>query len=1250
MPRFRIRHALVAVLLLVAMLAQGTWALAGTTGGVSGSVVDASTQAPIADAKVTVSSPSETMSANTDATGHFAFISLIPDTYTVSVSKDGYAPASEGGITVFADATQTVSVSLQPALKTIAKVTSRAASSLIKSGTTADVYSVNASTQSTVQALGGGGGLNNAYSAIATVPGAYVPVGQAGWYQSVYIRGGDYDQVGYEFDGVPVNRAFDNYPSVNASALGQQELQVYTGASPANAEGQGLAGFINQVIRDGTYPGSASTDIGIGGPTYYHKMNVEVGGATPDRRFSYYVGIGGYNQDYRSYDQNNGAGISSLFGVPFDYQMPPAGAFSANPNTSGIGCDPTSAVAASYDACYNVGIYGAGPGGLILGPYNLFSLSNISDRENVVNLHFAIPHKNNPYRDDIQVLFDTSNLVSKFYSSPSDWGVPMYTNAATNGVLYNDGPCSNLPFYLNGLSPCLSNLYYGPGPNPFQATQYNGALGVALPANYASNMVPYAFMNEPNLAATGGLPIPLSERDGMQNGQSIVKLQYQHNFDASAYLRVYGYTFYSNWFLSGPNTYYSNFDGVMPADYELSTHTAGVSATFAKQLNPQNLLQLQGSYTQASVIRDNNGQILNGLQGKPLALLVDSTNPTNGLCYDASAGGPAAVATGCSGTQGGSPTEITLGEAYAGIGGPANAYAGMTCGGGPCEYLTVENGLQGTYNAVTPKFNAFSITDQWQPSAKLLFNLGLREDTFRYIGQNTQGPARAFWFNAWNQAMCVNTATPGSAPVSKGSLGLAVTAACSAAGASYSPATMTNTDASYSFNVLQPRLGATYTVDPLTVLRFSYGKYTQAPNSAFEQYTTLQQDLPDFLGPTFYAYGRTSPGYPIQPEISYNTDFSIEHQFKNTDLSFKLTPFYRKTNDQVQQFFLSQKTGFVSGLNVGNQTSKGIELEIQKGSFNRDGFSGLFSYTYTNSSVKLNTLSNGSTVVSGINQNIQNYNGYTSYCSTHTTDPRCGGNGANAAPCYTSGGVADFTCAAGSIANPYWNAPVQSLLDPNASYIPMDIFPLGINSETNSYEVPNVATLVLNYKHGKFAITPSFQYNSGGYYGAPLQNSGIDPASGCSALAGGTTSGDPRYPYGAAGGSPYNAMTCNGTLVAIPDPATGVFDKPGAFRSPQRFTMHTQLSYEVSPKATLVLTLANIIDRCWGGSKEPWTNVPGIPAGKVCNYGAVAYGTLAPVGNVYNPGATIQPEFANPYMPYFGSLPFDAYLDLKLKL
>ena len=108
--------------------------------------------------------------------------------------------------------------------------------------------------------LGGGGALNSAYSAIASVPGAYVPANQNGYLQAVHVRGGDASEVGYEFDGIPVNRAFDNYPSSSLSSLGQLELQVYTGATPANAEAQGLAGFINQVIKTGTFPGYATAN------------------------------------------------------------------------------------------------------------------------------------------------------------------------------------------------------------------------------------------------------------------------------------------------------------------------------------------------------------------------------------------------------------------------------------------------------------------------------------------------------------------------------------------------------------------------------------------------------------------------------------------------------------------------------------------------------------------------------------------------------------------------------------------------------------------------------------------------------------------------------------------------------------------------------------------------------------------------------------------------------------------------------
>ena len=270
-------------LLVCAFLCSGAMpAWAGTTGTLSGVVTDEA-KAPVAGARVTAVSPSQSVTATTDASGHYAFVSLAPDEYVLNVSKDGFDNVALSGIAIFADAAQIVPVSMRKSLKTIATVTSRSAGDLVRSGTTADVYSVNAAQQERTNVLGGGGNLNSAYSAIAAVPGAYVPTNQSGYNQAVHVRGGDSSEVGYEYDGIPVNRAFDNYPSGSASSLGQLELQVYTGATPANAEAQGLAGFINQVIKTGTNPGYASADLTAGLPTFYHSFAVEAGGATPNR-------------------------------------------------------------------------------------------------------------------------------------------------------------------------------------------------------------------------------------------------------------------------------------------------------------------------------------------------------------------------------------------------------------------------------------------------------------------------------------------------------------------------------------------------------------------------------------------------------------------------------------------------------------------------------------------------------------------------------------------------------------------------------------------------------------------------------------------------------------------------------------------------------------------------------------------------------------------------------------------------------
>jgi len=236
-----------------------------------------------------------------------------------------------------------------------------------------------------------------------------VPPGGMGWFQTVYIRGGDYDQIGYEFDGIPVLRSYDNYPTTNASNLGQQELQVYTGAPPANSQNQGLAGYINQVIKSGTYPGFANADFSVGTPQYSLGGTFEIGGSTPDRNFSYYLGSTNSAAHPRYIDNFNGAFLQSTYGTPFAKTVPAAG------------CGVNAAVDNNYAACYASGI---GPGGYLLSSPTLAVFpSNTYDHENVVNLHFGLPHRNDSGKDDIQLLYDASYLWNQYFSSASDWGL-----------------------------------------------------------------------------------------------------------------------------------------------------------------------------------------------------------------------------------------------------------------------------------------------------------------------------------------------------------------------------------------------------------------------------------------------------------------------------------------------------------------------------------------------------------------------------------------------------------------------------------------------------------------------------------------------------------------------------------------------------------------------------------------------------------------------------------------------------------
>src|SRR5581483_4343471 len=54
----------------------------------------------------------------------------------------------------------------------------------------------------------------------------------------------------------------------------------------------------------------------------------------------------------------------------------------------------------------------------------------------------------------------------------------------------------------------------------------------------------------------------------------------------------------------------------------------------------------------------------------------------------------------------------------------------FTCGGGPCEFYTAQNGMRGAYNSVAPAFTNFELEDTFKPNEKLNFNAGIRYDDF----------------------------------------------------------------------------------------------------------------------------------------------------------------------------------------------------------------------------------------------------------------------------------------------------------------------------------------------------------------------------------------------------------------------------------------------------------------------------------------------------------------------------------------
>jgi Carboxypeptidase regulatory-like domain/TonB dependent receptor len=1225
-------RAVGVIVAALSLLWIGTPAVAGTTGTIAGTVSDATTKAPIAGATVTAVSPSQVARATTDAAGRFIFLSLAPDTYTISAQHAGFESLSVAGISVFADQSQSVPLALQKSLKEIARVSSRSSLSPVRPGTGTDVYSVNPALTNAAATLGGGGGLNNAYSAIASMPGAYVPPNQVGVNQTVYIRGGYYDQIGYEYDGVPINRSFDNYPGNSETTLGQQELQIYTGGGGADANATGLAGFINQVIKTGTYPGYATGGLALSTPTFYHDARIEVGGSTPDRMFSYYIGISGTNQNYRYFDQFNGASL--IDSIPYGYW--PAHL------TTNLRFYPAVYPACRNNASYTNPGYTGGSTGLrkdpgCFGSYpsNYGQPASFDSRDVVANFHIGVPHRHDPGRDDVQLLYMSSANFEQDYSSLDDAG-PLGQGIVNTGYA-NQWPDfytfpGGTPWLASASTPKIA--YYYPG-SPTDRCANVAGVPNACPSNAQGNQI-YSL-------------VPADFRDGRWDTASITKLQYQKNIGSTAYIRLFGYTFYSNTNRATPNGWGDNETlGVTNYQYVVGAHTGGLELQLADQLSSAHLLEGMVSYITSNTLRYYNENYFNGSDQQV-------SNFTNGTECFATHNSPR-YQLGESAPCNLPVSQGTFEDPYGAFGSQNPCADGELSSTAPAcaasaSMLLTYFGNYGFVNSVVPKITDAAISDQWRPSDAWVINPAVRFENDTYGLADTDNAAVNFWFAAAQREFCVNPVTrqpifkpqpPQSIFVFTPFVGFNCPIDRST-GTPIQTVHPNGTDgilltnqypSTYTVAYGLPRISATYTVNPDTVLRFSAGRYAQQPQNYEIQYNTLQPNLAStLLG--FIPFGYDSPLHDAQPQFSNNYDFSLEHHFKGTDVAMKVTPYYRYGTDQLYETPNLPSLDVSPSFNAGTLRVDGVELLITKGDFSKNGFSGTFSYTYTNAAEKWSNYLN-STIgpVDQYNQDIEEFNALT----------QAGGG----ARCYkpSGKGVPAPGCPASSILNPYYAMPPQPTLDPHGWYAPGLDFP---------YVSPNTFAVVLNYRHGKFAVAPAMSLLQGTTYGTPADVQGLDPRA-CTANQGsrGITGGNPlSADYTSCGFALTSDGTSPGTLY-IPNPQTGTFDTFGEFRQPWQFNLGLQMSYEFTPRITGQFTVTNLLNECFGGSSEPWTKAY-PPNSVTCGY---VSNTFYNVGNFYNGaspydiganGVRENSYFAQSFVPSYGD-PFSSNFPLALNL
>ena len=206
-----------------------TNSFAGTTGKISGKIIDSSNGEPLIGANVIIMGT--TLGAATDFDGNYFIINIPPGRYEVKASSIGYNAIVMQNVKVSVDQTTKLNFELQEEAVEMGDVVVTATRPIVQKDLT--------STQSNIS------GEDILMLPLETVQS--VVNLQAGVING-HFRGGRLAEVQYLVDGVSTNDAFSGLTSLEPNVNSIQEVQVLTGTF--NAEyGDALSGVVNQITK-----------------------------------------------------------------------------------------------------------------------------------------------------------------------------------------------------------------------------------------------------------------------------------------------------------------------------------------------------------------------------------------------------------------------------------------------------------------------------------------------------------------------------------------------------------------------------------------------------------------------------------------------------------------------------------------------------------------------------------------------------------------------------------------------------------------------------------------------------------------------------------------------------------------------------------------------------------------------------------------------------------------------------------------